>query len=163
MEFVRLKTVLVMSLGADEVIDYREHDWGEKLRDDARKVDVVFDFAPSGPDSASAWTKATQVLKPGRIGEFITISGPDEHGAVTMGAVVALTATMAWRNSFSGFKYRLVLKQSATRKLLELKRLVDEGKLRPVVEKVYSFEEGPKAYEHLMSGRAVGKICVTVP
>jgi len=154
---------LVLSLGADEVIDYRANDWSEQFQESAQKVDVVLDFAPSGPDSSNAWLKAKRVLKRGRQGEFITISGPDEQGKVTLGGAVALVSKSAWRNTFSGFKYRLVLKTSSTEKLIELKQLVDEGKLKPVVEKVCSFEEVPAAYEHLMSGRAVGKICVSVP
>jgi len=152
---------LVMSLGASEVIDYKEHDWSEKLKDD--KVDVVFDFAPSGADSTTAWEKAIKVLKPGRIGEFITISGPDEKGEVSLGKLVDMLARVAWRNTFSGFKHRFVLKQASTAKLETLKEYVEGGTLKPVVEKVYPFSDVPKAYDHLMSGRAVGKICVSVP
>jgi len=72
-------------------------------------------------------------------------------------------ARMGWRNAFSGFKYRLVLKKADATKLAELKDLVEAGKLKPVVEKVYPFSEVPAAFEHLMSGRAVGKVCVSVP
>merc|ERR1740121_2052874 len=152
---------LVLKLGADEVIDYTEHDWSERLKND--KVDVVFDFAPSGFDSTLAWKKATKVLKNGRVGEFISISGPDEEGKFSFGSALSLMARMGWRNAFSGFKYRLVLKKTDAAKLLELKDLVEAGKLKPVVEKVYPFSEVPAAFEHLMSGRAVGKVCVSVP
>jgi len=149
---------LVLSLGADEVIDYKEHDWSEKLKDD--KMDVVFDFAPSGAHSSESWDKAMKVLISG--GKFITISGPDEHGEVTIGKAIGLMAAVGWRNVFSGFKYHLVLKASAAAKVQELSRLVDEGKLKSVVEKVYPFAEAPAAFAHLMSGRAVGKVCIDV-
>jgi len=150
---------LVESLGADEVIDYREHDWSKRLKDD--KVDVVFDFAPSNPMSSSSWEKAVQVLKAGQ--PFITISGPDEEGQVTLASYLELMARVAWRNTFSGFKYRFVVKATRATHLMQLSRLVSEGNLKPVVEKVYPFSEVLAAYGHLMSGRAVGKICVTVP
>jgi len=153
---------LVESLGADQVIDYKQHDWSERLKGKVDKVDVVFDFAPSGPDSASSWKRAMKVLKRG--GSFITISGPwDGDGEVTISSVIDLMARMAWRNTFSGFKYHFVLKRGSDKKLAELTCLVNEGNLKPVVEKVYPFSEVPAAYGHLMSGRAVGKICVAVP
>merc|ERR1712190_444909 len=125
---------LVMRLGATEVIDYKEHDWSVKLKDD--KVDVVFDFAPSGPDSAKSWEKATEVLKTGRGGEFITISGPDEKGELSMFKVADMMGRMVWRNTFSGYKYRVVGKQAGTAKLEELKKMIEDKKLKPVVEKV---------------------------
>jgi len=37
------------------------------------------------------------------------------------------------------------------------------GKLRPVVDSVYPFDEALKAYERIMTGRAKGKVIVTVP
>jgi NADPH:quinone reductase-like Zn-dependent oxidoreductase len=46
--------------------------------------------------------------------------------------------------------------------LTKLGRLVEEGKVKPVVNEVYAFEDVPKAYEKLRTGRAKGKIVVRV-
>merc|ERR1712176_1045696 len=127
--------------GADEVIDYKEYDWSEKLS--VEKVDTVFDFAPSGYSAGGSAGKAKNVLKPG--GAFVTISGLEESGA---GA---------------GFAYSMVVRRPSAKKLQELVQLVDQGALRPVVERVYPFGGAVLAFEHLMSGRAVGKIVVSVP
>lgn len=150
---------LVTSLGADEVVDYRTKDWGHALS--AAKVDAVFDFAPSGPASAESWDKAQLVLKRG--GAFVTISGPDEEGRITPWGMIVLGCKMLYWKACSEFSYSIVLKKSAGAKLQELAKLAEEGKLKAVVEKVYTFDEVPSAYAHLMSGRAVGKICVSVP
>lgn len=150
---------LVLNLGADEVVDYQKHDWSLHLR--SGKVDAVFDFAPSGPASAEAWGKATAVMKRG--GHFVTISGPDAEGRITPCSGARLLCQMLCRNCCSGFKYHLVLKKTEAVKLKMLAKLVQSGKLKPVIAKVYSFTEAPAAFAHLMSCRAVGKICVTVP
>jgi len=150
---------LVKSLGADEVIDYRTTDWSQALS--AAKVDTVFDFAPSGPASAESWDKSQLVLNRG--GAFVTTSGPDVEGRITPFIIITLGCKMLYWKVCSEFKYHLVLKKSAGEKLREMAKMAEEGKLKAVVEKVYTFDEVPAAFAHLMSGRAVGKICVSVP
>jgi len=132
---------LVLNLGADEVIDYRECDWSEKLS--VEKVDSVFDFAPSGHSSGGSAGKAKKVLKPQ--GAFVTISGLEESGEGT------------------GFSYSMVVRRPSAKKLQELAHLVDQGKLHPVVEKVYPFGDTVAAFDHLMSGRVMGKLVISVP
>lgn len=43
-----------------------------------------------------------------------------------------------------------------------IKDLLEKGVIKPHISKTFSFEEMPKAHEHLESGRAVGKIVVTL-
>merc|ERR1712151_493052 len=118
-------------------------------------------------NSAATWAKAIKVLRPGSTfragGSCINISGEEDGGQITIGGVVTGLLKTGWRNSFSGFKFYPVLKKSDSRKLQELAGLVESGKLRPVVEKVYPFNETHAAFAHLMSGRTVGKVVVTVP
>lgn len=151
---------LVLSLGADEVVDYRETDWAQHLQ--RAKVGCVFDFAPSGPDSMESWRKSKLVLSPG--GTFITISGPDKEGRVlTCGNLAFFCCNIgSVMGCCAKFHYKFILKQSASPKLEELAKLVDEGKLKAVIDKTYGFEEVIAAFEHLMSGRAAGKICIKV-
>jgi len=150
---------LVASLGADEVIDYKEKDWGIYLQE--AKVNNVFDFAPSSAASSEAWDKATQVMVKG--GKFVTISGPDPDGRITVCGFIKMTIQKFFRNKCSGFEWHLGLKVVDAKKLEELAKLVDDGKLRVVLDKTYGFAEVNDAYKYLMSGRAVGKICVSVP
>lgn len=151
---------LVKSLGADEVIDYRQSDWAKELQQS--KVRCVFDFAPSGQDSTASWHKSKLVLGPN--GTFVTISGPDPEGRMMTAGVVGFMICNIGSvlGCCSNFRYKIVLKKSTSAKLNELAKLVDEGQLKAVIEKIYGFEEVIPAFEHLMSGRAVGKICVKV-
>ena len=36
-------------------------------------------------------------------------------------------------------------------------------KLDVIIDKVFSFDEAPQAYEYLASGKHVGKIVITIP
>ncbi|ORY92875.1 alcohol dehydrogenase, partial [Leucosporidium creatinivorum] len=47
----------------------------------------------------------------------------------------------------------------------ELREAADrfaEGTLKPIVDQVYAFEDAHKAYERSMSGRAKGKVVISV-
>jgi len=44
----------------------------------------------------------------------------------------------------------------------ELSQFITATKLRPVVDRVFSFDEAPQAYAHLESGKQFGKVVVKV-
>ena len=46
--------------------------------------------------------------------------------------------------------------------LNEIKSLVEDEKIKPIIDKVYSFSEGVDAFTHLASGRAKGKIVIKI-
>ena len=129
---------LVTDLGADQVVDYTAEDWSETLAGDDDKVDLVFDFAPSGSHSTESWEKATKVLAKG--GRFITISGSSADGSVTLGSIISGMASASFTNTFGAHKYYSVLKVSDALKLQRLAKLADEGKLKPVIDTVYPWE-----------------------
>jgi NADPH:quinone reductase-like Zn-dependent oxidoreductase len=39
---------------------------------------------------------------------------------------------------------------------------MEDGKLKPIIEKTYSFDQYHEAYEHLSSGRAKGKLLIKI-
>jgi NADPH:quinone reductase-like Zn-dependent oxidoreductase len=49
---------MVTGLGVDVVIDYTADAWEEKLSTEEAKVEIVFDFPPSGAHSTSTWEKS---------------------------------------------------------------------------------------------------------
>jgi NADPH:quinone reductase-like Zn-dependent oxidoreductase len=46
--------------------------------------------------------------------------------------------------------------------LLVLKELVEDGKVRPVIDRTYSLSEAPDAIRYLETGHARGKTVITV-
>lgn len=125
----------VKSLGADEVIDYKNQDFSEFLRD----IDVVFDTV-DGKTQNDSW----KVLKEGGILVSVT-NKPNAD----------LAKEHKVRSAF-------VFIQPNVPVLNELTKLIDSGKLKPVVGSVFNFSDTKKAQDLSQSGRARGKIAIKV-
>ncbi|MGW6707642.1 NADP-dependent oxidoreductase [Streptomyces sp. NPDC054956] len=125
---------LLRELGADELIDYRSADFAEAVAD----VDVVIDSL-----GGEAGERSLKVLKPG--GHLVTLPSPDD---VPAGAEGVRTGWTLVEPDFRG--------------LVEIASLVEEGRLRPVVEAVLPLAEAAKAHELGERGRTTGKIVLTV-
>jgi|TARA_A100001518_G_C1174960_1_gene25059 NADPH:quinone reductase-like Zn-dependent oxidoreductase len=46
--------------------------------------------------------------------------------------------------------------------LKEIKTMVEEGNIKPTVDLIYEFEDGIDAYEYLATGRAEGKVIISL-
>ncbi|QND98308.1 hypothetical protein SY91_05765 [Burkholderia cenocepacia] len=44
----------------------------------------------------------------------------------------------------------------------DVARLVDAKRIKPVVDRVFGFDEAPQAYAHLQSGQHFGKVVIRV-
>ena len=126
---------MVKSLGADEVIDYKKYDFSQVLKG----IDVVFDTV-GGATQENSW----KVLKEGGI--LVSITSPP-------------SAELAKQHKVqSGFVF---IKPNAT-VLNELTKLIDAGKLKPVISKVFNLNEIKQAQELSQTGRTKGKIVIKV-
>ncbi|MFE9045263.1 NADP-dependent oxidoreductase [Streptomyces sp. NPDC007818] len=126
---------LVRELGADEVIDYRE----ARFEDVVTDVDVVLDGL--GGETAR---RSLTVLREG--GRLITLPGPDDVPAAVPDGVRAI-----W-----------VLVEPDHLGLREITALVEQDRLRPVVDTVLPLAEAAKAHELGERGRTTGKIVLTI-
>jgi len=43
-----------------------------------------------------------------------------------------------------------------------MNRAIAEHRLRPVVDRVFPFDEARQAFEHLAAGRDLGKVCIRI-
>lgn len=125
---------MLRELGADELIDYRSADFTEAVSD----VDIVID-ALGGENGE----RSLKVLKPG--GHLVTLPSPDDVPA-----------------DAEGFRTGWTLVEPDFRGLVEIAALVEEGRLRPVVDTVLPLSEAAKAHEIVDRGRTTGKIVLTV-
>lgn len=124
---------LVKELGADEVIDYKNESFADKLSD----YDAVFDTV-GGEDS----TKAMTVLKPG--GTLVSmVRGADEAKAAEYNIHALSQAT-----------------QVTSEKLAELAKLVEAGVVHPRVGNVFELADIREAFEAREAGSVIGKIVI---
>ena len=126
---------LVKSLGADEVIDYKTQDFSEILND----IDVVLDTI-GGETQEKSW----KVLK--KDGILISIiQNPNLETAKKYGV-----------------RCQFVFIKPDVTALNELANLIDKGKIKPLISKVFKLDDIKQA--HLMSetGRTKGKIVIDI-
>ncbi|MFE2738244.1 NADP-dependent oxidoreductase [Streptomyces sp. NPDC059349] len=154
------KVDLVKGLGADVVIDYKTQDF-ETVLDG---YDVVLDTL-----GGETLAKSLRVLKPG--GKAISVAGPPdaafarELGAnpilrLAMSALSFKTRRSAKRRNVT---YSFLFMKASGDQLRELTQLIDAGKIRPVVDRVFPFEQTRQALEYVEKGRAkAGKVVVAM-
>ena len=150
---------LVKSLGADIVIDYKKEAFESVLHD----YDIVLNSL--GKDTLE---KSLQVLKPG--GRLISISGPpDPDFAKNLGSgwmlrlvMRLLSYSIRKKAKRRGVDYSFLFMRANGDQLREIASLVEEGIIRPVVDRVFPFAATPEALAYLKRGRAKGKVIVGV-
>lgn len=150
---------LVRSFGADVVVDYRSEDFEKVLGG----YDLVIDSL--GPNSV---LKSLTVLKPG--GLVIGLGGPPDPAfaqASSAKVLVKLASRVLSRSvrrtaKRLGVRYSFLLMTSSGRQLAQITSLVDEGAIRPVIDRVFGFDQTLDALAHVDSGRAKGKVVVSM-
>ncbi len=151
---------LVKSLGADVVIDYKKQAFETVLHD----YDVVLDTL-----GGHTLEKSLQVLKPG--GKVISIAGPpDPAFAKELGAnpLVSLAMTaLSFRTRHRARRhhvtYSFLFMRASGDQLREITTLIEAGKIRPVVDRVFPFESTREALTYVEEGRArAGKVVLTM-
>lgn len=152
------KHALLRELGADECIDYRSQDFAAVLRD----CDFVLDSL-----GGEALSRSFAILRPG--GMVVSIAGvPDPAFARNMGLGPALRLAvrlMSWptrrRAARHGAAYHYLFMHASGEQLATLAGLVDQGALRPIVDRVFPFDAVDQAIAYAEQGHATGKVIVT--
>ncbi len=150
---------LVRSLGADVAIDYKEEDFADILRD--------YDVVLNSLDKVTL-EKSLRVLKPG--GQLISISGPpDAAFARSIGAswvLQMIMAALSYRITAKAKRrqatYAFLFMRANGDQLTEITSLIDEGIIRPVVDRVFPFASTKEAMAYVEAGRAKGKVVVSL-
>ena len=143
----------VKELGADRVIDYKTEDYKAIVKD----ADIVFDTL-----GKNYTTEAFTVVKKG--GMVVSVVGPlDEDSAKMFGiADYKLPTELSKLVREKEAAYKFIFMHPNGSHLGEIKALVEDDKIRPIIDKVYPFSESTEAFNHLASGRAKGKIVVKI-
>ena len=150
---------LVKSLGADIVIDYK--------RDDFEKILSGYDAVLNSQDVRTL-EKSLTVLKPG--GHLISISGPpDPEFAKAQGLNILLKTVLRFlsrgiraKAKRSGVNYSFLFMRAEGQQLSQITSLIESGAIRPVVDRVFPFTQTSEALAYVETGRAKGKMVITV-
>lgn len=149
---------LVRSLGADEVIDYRNQDFSVVLKD----YDMVFDTL-----GGEALIRSFKVLHQGGI--VVSIVWPPDIELTQnwpMPFYLKLAIRMmSWKVRRTANRhnchYRFMLMRPDGKQLDEIAALIDDGVIRPVIDRIYPFEKVGEAMHYGEAGHATGKIIIS--
>ncbi|MDZ3954036.1 MULTISPECIES: NADP-dependent oxidoreductase [Bacillus cereus group] len=152
-------TNLVTSLGADQIINYKT----EKFEEILKNYDAVFDTI-----GGTTLEKSFNIIKSG--GNIVSVSGmPNARFGKEFGsgffktllfslASKKLTALEKKHNA----QYSFLFMKPSGDQLRTIANYIEAGKIKPVIDRVFPFEDAQKAMEYSESGRAKGKIIVKI-
>jgi NADPH:quinone reductase-like Zn-dependent oxidoreductase len=138
---------LVRSLGADHAIDYTQTNFTEG----AERYDVIIDNVGNHP-----LRDVRRVLKPK--GKYIMIGGPSGGWIDPMPRVLQMMIT----NWFVDQEQKFFISKLDTDDLSLLRSWLEDGTVRPVIDRVHTLAEVPQAVAYLETGRARGKVIIVV-
>lgn len=135
---------LARSLGADQVIDYTKDDFAAM----GKRFDVILGI--NGDRSIYDYRRA---LAPQ--GKYLMIGGSERQifQSILIGPFLS---------SRKGQTFRAFPAKTSQTDLLYIKELVEAGKIKPVIDRVYPLAETPEAMRYIGAGHARGKIVISV-
>ncbi|KAI0545565.1 NAD(P)-binding protein [Xylaria curta] len=147
---------LCKSLGASTVLDYTTTNVSEALRARGQVFKLVFDTVGNSP--ADLYKAADDYLLPD--GNFVQVGAP-----ASLDGTCALVSRALLPSALGGGKrpWKFFTVADQHEHLAELARWMQEGKIRAVIDgDIVPFEEAPKVYEKLTTGRTRGNLVVKV-
>lgn len=150
---------LVRELGADTVVDYKAQDFSDLLSG--------YDVALNSLDGTTL-AKSLKVLKPGT--KLISISGPPDpvfarQQGLNWGlrqVMRLLSAGIRRKARRRGIDYSFLFMQANGEQLSSITTLIESGAIRPVVDRVFPFAALNDALAYIDTGRAKGKVVVSI-
>jgi NADPH:quinone reductase-like Zn-dependent oxidoreductase len=142
-------------LGADLPIDYAR----ERIEDKLSGYDLVLDGVGS-----SVWASSLRVLRRG--GKLVTLTVPipeEKTGKLRFFATTIAGVTGGFlRGLLDGKRLLIVSVKPRGGELEKINALIEAGKLRPVIQKVFRLEEIAEAHRLSETGHVRGKLAVTM-
>jgi NADPH:quinone reductase-like Zn-dependent oxidoreductase len=133
------KLDMLRSIGADHVIDYTQEDFTKS----GETYDVIFDVVG-------------------------TISLSRSKGSITQNGTYLLANPASqmlqavWTRMTSSRKVIMQTSSPTTEDLVSLRRLIEEGKIRTVIDRTYPLEQIVEAHRYVEKGGKLGNVVITV-
>jgi len=131
---------LVKSLGADKVIDYTKEDFTKN----GETYDIIYDTVGKTSFSGcknSLKQKGLYLAGAGGLLEFVQ---------------------MGWTSMIGSKKVIFGIARQKTEDLIFLKELIEEGKIRSVIDRRYPLEQTAEAHSYVEKGHKKGNVVITV-
>ncbi|KAH8646826.1 reticulon-4-interacting protein [Xylariales sp. PMI_506] len=151
------KVDLCRQLGADEVIDYKTTDVNTWLH----QCGKVFAVAVDNVGTSNLFSFADEFLAPG--GRFRLVGSPKSVGGAMNLVFNKVSSTLL--PTFLGgsdHKFDAFVTKNVPTDLAQIASWMGEGKVKTIIDSVFSFEDAPKAFEKLKEGSSTGKILVNI-
>ncbi|MED3552689.1 NADP-dependent oxidoreductase [Cytobacillus praedii] len=150
---------LVTSLGADEIINYNT----EKFEEILKNYDAVFDTL-----GGEILEKSFEVIKSG--GKIVSVSGlPNarfgkEYGSGFFKTLLFSAAShkLSKLEKKHNVQYTFLFMKPSGEQLRIITNFIETGKIKPIIDRVFPFEDAQKAMEYAETGRAKGKVIVKI-
>jgi len=135
---------MARSLGADHVIDYTIEDFTQN----GKQYDLI--LAANGYHQLSAYKRA---LTPQGIYVFTGGSPAQIFQSLFLGPLMSKS---------DGRKMTSVMQKANQKDLLFIRDLLEDGKIRPVIDECYPLSKTAEAFRYFEKGHARGKVVITI-
>jgi len=135
-----IKEEMLRRIGADHFIDYTKEDFTKC----SQSYDVIFSMV-----AKSSYSECVKALKPK--GRYL-MANPrilDMLRSVLTSKFTDKTAIFAFA-------------RETEEELLTLKEMIEEGKIKPVVDQIYSFEQAAEAHRRVETEKRLGTVVISV-
>jgi len=146
------KLEMLRRLGADQVIDYRQEDFTQG----DERYDLIFDVA-----STLSLEDCKRVLNP--TGIYLII-GHDQYGAAggrLLGSLPHFFKLVALSPFDRHLPSSSTLEPGTAEIMAELRKLLEAGRLTPVIDRTFPLSEARAAMRYMQDGGGLGKILIT--
>jgi NADPH:quinone reductase-like Zn-dependent oxidoreductase len=130
---------LAKELGANFVIDYTK----ENVTSNKEKYDIFFDAVAN-----QSYGKIKSILN--KNGKYVTT-------LPSLGVILNFVTGL-----FSSKKASMINVKSNPNDLQQLTKWIEDGRVKPIVEKTYQLKDVREAHRHSETGRVVGKLAISI-
>jgi NADPH:quinone reductase-like Zn-dependent oxidoreductase len=135
-----IKETLTRRMGADHFIDYTKEDFAAR----GRTYDVVFDMVPG-----SSYSACISVLNPN--GRYLA-------GNPRLSVMIRSVFTTRFTDKTARFAFA----RESEAELLELKEMIEDGRIGPIVDQVYAMEQVAEAHRRVESEERLGAVVIAI-
>lgn len=145
------KQEFMRAVGADHVIDYKRKNF---TRSNSR-YDFILDLV-----AHRSIFDYKRILEPH--GKYAIVGGSMSTilGAVVLGPWISLTERLQGHKP--GKKMRLLAVKANQKDLRYLVSLIEQGKLKPAIDKHFTLDDVPEAFRYMAKGHAKGKLVISM-